>query len=69
MQVEYSQISKHLTLRVRVDQIGTRDCVALWAELCEQLGVTKWATDNPDDSEGFQLEWQRVMQMGENSPT
>jgi len=68
MKTEYSVIGKSLTLRVRVDELGTSDCVDLWIELCEQLGVTKWAIENPDASEGFQEQWQRVADLKRTSP-
>jgi len=68
MKTAYSVIGKHLTLQVSVNELGTGDCVDLWIELCEQLGITKWAIENPKESEGFQEQWQRVADLKWTSP-
>jgi len=63
MKTEYDLIGKQLVIRVAVAEIGIAETVALWTDLCEELGVTKWAIENPGESEGFQEQWVRVQDL------
>jgi len=64
MNIEYSELGHHLTLRANVGELSQSAQIALWDELNRRLGVEKWAQDNPSASEDFQLAWLRVMQTG-----
>jgi len=60
MKIEFSPVGKHLTLRVSANELDRATQVALWVELCEQLGVTDAAIAAPDASEWFQLQWVKL---------